>query len=57
MTQFAAQHQPKLSTFDQEDRSRNTKYTRNQGLHLIAILPDHEFRFSRANDHDLIRLE
>ena len=28
-----------------------------QGLHLIAILPDHEFRFSRANDHDLIRLE
>ena len=29
----------------------------DQGLHLIAILPDHEFRFSRANDHDLIRLE
>ena len=28
-----------------------------QGLHLIAILPDHELRFSRANDHDLIRLE
>ena len=26
-------------------------------LHLIAILPDHELRFSRANDHDLIRLE
>ena len=25
-----------------------------QGLHLIAILPDHDFRFSRANSHDLI---
>ena len=43
---------------------RSTKFcldthimTENQGLHLIAILPDHEFRFSRANDHDLIRLE
>ena len=34
-----------------------TKNALKQGLHLIAILPDREFRFSRANNHDLIRLE
>ena len=34
-----------------------SSFHEEQGLHLIAISPDHELQFSRANDHDLIRLE
>ena len=46
-----------IQQFKMRDDYYNDVNIGRQGLHLIAILPDHEFRFSRANDHDLIRLE